>query len=237
MLLKLYQSRKEQIRPIIMTLVSSLVEIQRIHYLPTLQRTPKQILRLHNMSFLHAISCKRIIGGQPSKLTARKLYGRYWHANIVHSPIVYRLVALSSVHTEKQERLFSSLNSIARETSSRKPTHILTNSLVRLQAEQRLNENEKSPLQIQDSEVHKVASNLSNFGNSVINLNVVTKFPHELQSHLERIADFLVPGEGVWWHKTPFGIEFHDGEDEVEWKDSGPSLHHFRSSTFKEEEQ
>ena len=30
------------------------------------------------------------------------------------------------------------------------------------------------------------------------------------QSHLERISDFLVFGENVWWEKTEFGVDFFD---------------------------
>ena len=30
----------------------------------------------------------------------------------------------------------------------------------------------------------------------------------------ERIGDFLLPGEGVWWKRVPQGVEFLDGDDD-----------------------
>lgn len=50
------------------------------------------------------------------------------------------------------------------------------------------------------------------------------------QSHLERISDFLLPGQGVWWLKTTSGIEFYDGPNkEEDYKTPGPELH-FRNT-------
>ena len=62
------------------------------------------------------------------------------------------------------------------------------------------------------------------------------KFPHEYQAHLERISDFLLPGEGVWWSRDLRGVVFHDGEGETDYRSEGPTLHHYRHSTIKQEQ-
>ena len=55
------------------------------------------------------------------------------------------------------------------------------------------------------------------------------------QAHLERISDYLLPGEGVWWHRDEesCSIVFHDSVDEDDWRDEGPAMCHFRSSSLK----
>ena len=70
----------------------------------------------------------------------------------------------------------------------------------------------------------------TSFAHSEINSN-------EYQAHLERISDFLLPGEGIWWHYDDeiMSIVFHDGKDEPNDRIQGPKLHHFRSSTFASE--
>ena len=37
----------------------------------------------------------------------------------------------------------------------------------------------------------------------------------------------LVPGEGVWWEKTPTGYHFFDGDDDPEQHSEGPLQVHF----------
>jgi hypothetical protein len=59
-----------------------------------------------------------------------------------------------------------------------------------------------------------------------------------VQAHLERISDFLLPGERVWWkyHHGNNEVEFFDSASEPCSKKGGPLLHHFRSSCLKVEE-
>ena len=63
------------------------------------------------------------------------------------------------------------------------------------------------------------------------------RFPREYQAHLQGISDFLLCGEGVWWKHVVSGVEFLDGVDQLSSRPQGPSLHHFRSSSLKVEEQ
>ena len=60
------------------------------------------------------------------------------------------------------------------------------------------------------------------------------KFEREWQAHLQEISDFLLEGEGVWWHKDGDEVEFHDVSG-FPAPGSGPQLHHFRSSNLKDE--
>lgn len=57
-----------------------------------------------------------------------------------------------------------------------------------------------------------------------------------IQSHLERIADFVLLGKKVWWSvDAEDGMIFHDGPEDDERRPDGPQLHHFRSRSLKEE--
>ena len=60
----------------------------------------------------------------------------------------------------------------------------------------------------------------------------IQKNSADWQAHLQRISDFLIYGENIWWEKTKFGIQFFDVDDpeEIELK---PRVHHFRSSNIK----
>ena len=57
------------------------------------------------------------------------------------------------------------------------------------------------------------------------------------QAHLERISDFLLPGERIWWSQDEQGVTFHDGPHQPNSHEEGPETHHFRSSTLKSEEK
>ena len=95
---------------------------------------------------------------------------------------------------------------------------------------------EKSkPVVIQHSLIGKYAETLPPSQNSVFSEDEINCFSY--QAHLERIADFLLRGEGVWWHfdKDMRCIIFHDGADQQSSRLQGPPLHHFRSWTVRME--
>lgn len=216
-----------------------MVEITRIAYDNAENRSPRQVLRLHNQTFLHFMRCTILIGNSPKNLTSRKMYGRYWHSLTTHARIVYRIISLSSVHTEEEERTFSSIYNIATGTTSGRPGEIITPTLVRNQAETKQREKDQggSAWSQQNSSVSQLSSILPKFSNSVIPNGFQIKYPGEYQCHLERISDFLLPGEGVWWRRDLRGIEFFDSEDEPRSRPEGPFLHHFRYSNLKKEEE
>ena len=57
----------------------------------------------------------------------------------------------------------------------------------------------------------------------------------EYQAHLERISDYFLPGEGIWWYedKDTGNFVFHDGDGEPEFRPEGPQLKSFETETFK----
>ena len=67
---------------------------------------------------------------------------------------------------------------------------------------------------------------------------MILKYPHAYQAHLEKIADFLLCGEGTWWRHVLSGVEFFYVSRPVEAQpgaDPLPTLHHFRNHTLKSE--
>lgn len=73
--------------------------------------------------------CNQIFGKRPHKLS--KFYGTYYHALTTHLPEVNRMIAPSSLHTESEERIFSSIRGIVRSTSSRTMESIRDVGIVR----------------------------------------------------------------------------------------------------------
>ena len=54
-----------------------------------------------------------------------------------------------------------------------------------------------------------------------------------LQSHLERISDYMLCGENVWWHvENERELVFHDGDDQPGSNTKGPVLKDFSSDTL-----
>ena len=214
--------------------LKSLCEIQRILYLGDDFRTPKQILRLHNACFEHFVLLKDIIQVKNlKKLTRGKFFGKYKHNLLVHAPIQYRLISGESINCEDEERFFSSIKNITRSTTNNKPGHIIGNLIVRHEVETGCKEKyefEKG----KDSTLREITAlgvKLQEFErNSLFTYDYIKKNVADWQSHLERISDFLVFGENVWWQKTEFGIEFFDFENCPIDINKNPRVHHFRSS-------
>ena len=228
-----------KINPKAQLLLDTLVEIQEIAYNSEAQRTPRSILRFHNLTWYHAMLCRMVIGFRLKKLSMRKFYGTYFHNITSHAPIQNRLISGRSANTEEQERIFNAITNITRTTSSFHPDHVVSNILVRLQAEKDFstNQHHASSVEKQQAHVSKLASSLPGFPNTVIPKDILVNHPSSWQAHLERISDFLLVGKGFWWNKSENGnIYFLDAKGNPESMETGPLLHHFRSSSFKSEE-
>ena len=199
---------------------------------PPEKRTPRLVLRFYNVAFLHCLAFEKLFV-QPKELTLRKLYGTYWHSLTVHTPVISRIVSPRSVNTEQEDRQFADINAISKTTSSGHPSHIIPNSIIRLQAEKQFKHHREDTIITQQSKISKFAQHLPDMPNTTLGPDVLAT--EKYQAHLERIADYLVLGEGVWWHvdKETNCIEFHDSCNEPEYRDAGPPLYHFRSSTLK----
>ena len=70
-----------------------------------------------------------------------------------------------------------------------------------------------------------------NESNSHFSYKFILESGYDWQSHLERISDFLVFGENVWWEKNEFGVDFFDYSGIPQNSDLHPEVHHFRSSS------
>ena len=221
----------------VQTLLETMTEISSILYARPELRCPRAILRLHNQTFLHAISCEEVIG-KPQILSQKKFYGRYFHSLVAHAPIQQRIICLRSTNTEQQERHFNAFSSISLATSSRRPGEIITPGIIRIQAEMKSEENkQRDTVKEQESRLGKLTRCLPPAQNTIIPHRVILKYPYAYQAHLEKIADFLLCGEGIWWRHIVSGVEFLDGPEEMQGNDNGPPLHHFRTCTLKSEEQ
>ena len=179
-------------------LLDTMTEVSSILYAKPEERCPRSILRLHIQTFLHAITCKEVIG-KPQILNEKNLYGRCLHFLVVHAPIQRRIICSSSTNMEQQERHFSTLSSISVATPSRRPGEIITPGIIRMQAEMKSEENQqRDSVKEQESQLRKLARCLTPPENTVIPHRVILKYPQAYQAHLERISDFVHYGEGMW---------------------------------------
>ena len=94
----------------------------------SVDRAKNTILRCYNVTFKHALLCNEIFGPKPK---LEKFYGIYYHSLTTRLPEVNRIIAPSSLFTESEERIFSSLRGIGKSTSSRTPDSIRDVGIVR----------------------------------------------------------------------------------------------------------
>lgn len=221
--------RVSKIPESIMHMINSLVDITNICYSQYESRSPKQVLRLYNQCFLFAINCRNIIG-QPSNMTTRRFFGSHFHSLTVHAPETLRLFNLRTIVTEHEERIFGDLRRISENTTNRKAETVCDNAVLRFNCHQK---SKIDSLVIQESTITRQAHLLPAKQRSQIPFNILTSRPNLVQAHLERISDFLLPGEDVWWHKDQDqNLVFHDGPDDPTYNKKGPSLSHFRNSSL-----
>ena len=64
----------------------------------------------------------------------------------------------------------------------------------------------------QEKEISNISKALPKLGNTVLPKDVINTHARHWEAHLQSIADFLVPGEGVWWRE----IE-DEGPEEIEF--------------------
>ena len=207
-------------------LLLTLCQISKIAYKRAILRCPRDVLRLYNICYKHGALCVDVFK-HTLKLTQRKIFGIYFHAIVTHMPDTHRLIALSSVHVESEERYFGAINAISKRTSDRKAPHIISNSIVRLQA-QKLQRRPNSSQE--ESIVSKVSHLLPTEENTRFDASWIRR--PDFQFHLQRIPDFLKHGENVWWSLEGTTIIFKDGQNEMQSQSPGPRLMHLYNFTF-----
>ena len=84
----------------------------------------------------------------------------YWHSLTAHAGKQSRIIAAKSTNTKEEERHFNTLQGVTRLTF-RRPGDIITPSLIRLQAEQKLVETKQgNAVKVQESQISKYYSTL-----------------------------------------------------------------------------
>ena len=103
---------------------------------------------------------------------------------------------------------------IAVATSSRKPAHMITNTLLQLQAKQKVGSMIHSTEKAYSQE-KKAAVGLPALGCTVVEKQFISKRKHSWQVHLEGISPFLLADKGIWWREAQDGSRymFFDGKD------------------------
>jgi hypothetical protein len=76
---------------LVQQLLTTLVEIQRIAYSSEAERSPKSVLRLHNMTWYHGILCREIFGFMLKALITCTLYGNYYHITC-HAAVQHKVI-------------------------------------------------------------------------------------------------------------------------------------------------
>ena len=100
----LYQTTTHDVR----TLLATLYEMVEIFYARDRKRSPKLILRLHNLCWRHAILCQKVMT-PTTALTSGKLFCICFHACVSHSAFLLCLASHHSTNTEKFEKSFEEL--------------------------------------------------------------------------------------------------------------------------------
>ncbi|CAC5424975.1 unnamed protein product [Mytilus coruscus] len=169
-------------------------------------------------------------------MTARKFFGSHFQSITIHLAEAFRIFSLRSILTEEQGRCFGDLRRISRDTTTRQLGNIAENCIVRFNYQQKEG-NKQNSFHMQDSFISKQARLSKQHPRSVFTAQFLKTKPTLIQCHLERIADFMAAGRVIWWSFDNGGIVFHDGPNDPSDRSDGPTLHHFRSSNLKKEQQ
>ena len=211
----------------IIQLMDTLVKISELLY-ATDVRTPKSILQLHNVAWMHHELCCDLIP-IPKEQTRDKLYSTYLHDLVVHGPSQYQMVCLRSANAESTERLFSQVKHVSMRATNRKPGNVLTTVLLSMQAKEIV---KTGPNATQDSIVSRVSKQVPPYKGTRVSKSFVSSRIQSWQAHLERISPYLEHG-GVWWQAAEGGYAFFDSDSDSEYNSHGPDLMHFRTSSIQ----
>ena len=184
--------------------MSTIVRVAEILYSGDSKRTPKTVLQLYNLTWLHHELCHHFLSN-PKLQSRTHLFGIYLHDLVVDAPSIYSLVCMRSTNAESQERLFSQAKHIGLKATSRKPENVLPTILICMPARQRAGDCQQSIYQ-QDSMVSKAASKLSPSTGTFISDTFLSSRLSSWQAHLMRISSYLMHGEGVWWKREEEGF-------------------------------
>ena len=198
-------SSQDQPESPVFILVRTLVKISEIVYSSHKKRCPKQCLQFYNCVFLHHKLYIDLF--KPLGLSI------YFHSMFIHEPTQHELVCSRSANTEAEERIFKQAMPAAKNTDH-KIEGFVEALLVRLQCKHMNSESNSYSLTYKDhSRIKKTSEGLPPYNGSMFSRQFITNHLPAFQSHLERIARFLIPGEGVWWHRdSNHNVHFRDSD-------------------------
>ena len=217
----------------IIKLFETSLNIQEALYLRETERTVQAILRLYIQIFLHVLLLRDVIGSKPKKLIYNRMYGKYYHSLIHHSPNQLRIISGRAANTEKEESTFNTIKTITNNTSTRHPEHIINNAFIRIQVNEQKNEGEIRIRQVESSITKLYTPIKQKLKNSFISFETIERYPYDYQALLESIADYLYHHQ-LFWKETDSGIEFYDITAP---HPLDKPVYHFRSFTVITEQQ
>ena len=210
-------------------IIKTMCEIQEILYLPDKYRSIQKVFRLNNIIFIHSLLIQKHFQDKLCKLQERKFFGAYYHSIVHHAPEQYRLFSGRSINTEKEEATFHHLKVSSNLTSNHHPDHVISNAMIRLQVRNKLNEHDA--ITENDSHLNKLYLPIKERQSNTIVPNCwIETHSSQYQRLLERQADYLLENN-MWWREVDSGVEFFDTSIVKSMK----QLHHFRSTTLKNE--
>ena len=227
LLLKLYKSSAKST---VTMLLDTIVRVSQLLYMPSSKRSPRNVLRLYNCSWLHHELCRELLGTLKTQ-TLTHFFGIYLYAIVVHAPTQFQIMPLSSVNTESEERLFSQAKRISNRATNRKTDNVLPTVLISIQARQKLDTYNLSNTD-QESIVQSVSSKIPPYSGTLISKNFIEKRIPSWQAHLQRISTFLEFGQGIWWENETLHYRFFDSDTDPDSRPEGPTLMHFREANL-----
>ena len=66
---------------------------QKHRHIVCIRERPRNILRLYNLPFVHAIMCQSVFGKKIKAMTTSKFYRKYYHQITTRAPFQYRLIS------------------------------------------------------------------------------------------------------------------------------------------------
>ncbi|KAK3108542.1 hypothetical protein FSP39_010193 [Pinctada imbricata] len=113
---------------------------------------------------------------------------------------------------------------------------IVDNAVMRFNAQQN-DENRLDAFAKQETVISQQAKQLLQTSSTLIPSEWLRTKSFLVQSHFERISDYLLAGENTWWQMTDKGVEFFDGIEQPKSHPEGPVLQHARSTNLKVQKQ
>uniref|UniRef100_A0A7M5XAN4 Uncharacterized protein n=1 Tax=Clytia hemisphaerica TaxID=252671 RepID=A0A7M5XAN4_9CNID len=159
----------------------------------------------YSVTFLHFRRCMDIFGEKPK-------------------------IALSSLYTESEERIFNALRGIGKDTSNRHRESVRDIGIVRFQSEKDYQKKYCHAKRSEDrSQISLFEESCSENPNSRIHLSET-----DAELHFKRIADYLALGGEVWWKREGDWLVFSDGDHAPAFRPEGPQLMSFESHVIND---